>query len=279
MGLIRREQIAVMNQHYQNYSLDYFLDAQQRIGFTSIELWCGAQHFWLDDKRYADVRELDRKLRARGLRVVSLTCPSFSYQYQYTPFSCETREACLNYFKKGLAVAQDLGCGVMTVNSGWGCRDRAREEAWDASRALLSELAEEAERRSVTLALESLRSDESELVSSLEQTKQMIAQVGHPRLKAMADTIATGAAGETMEDWFAAFGKDLIHMHFLDGDPYVHNIWGDGGYPLEEMLRCLRHNGYRGYLVQEVADERYFSDPVSADRKNYQVLSRFFSDE
>lgn len=45
MDLIQRRQAAVMNQHYQRYSLDYFLDAQQRIGFTSIELWCGAQHF------------------------------------------------------------------------------------------------------------------------------------------------------------------------------------------------------------------------------------------
>ena len=54
MGLIQRRQAAVMNQHYQRYSLDYFLDAQQRIGFTSIELWCGAQHFWLDDQHYDD---------------------------------------------------------------------------------------------------------------------------------------------------------------------------------------------------------------------------------
>ena len=52
MDLIQRRQAAVMNQHYQRYSLDYFLDAQQRIGFTSIELWCGAQHFWLDDQHY-----------------------------------------------------------------------------------------------------------------------------------------------------------------------------------------------------------------------------------
>ena len=81
-----------------------------------------------------------------------------------------------------------------------------------------------------------------------------------------------------MEDWFAAFGSDLVHMHFLDGDPFVHNIWGDGNYPLEQMLRCLQANAYTGYLVQEVADERYFADPVAADLQNYRVLSRFFSD-
>ena len=89
MGLIQRRQAAVMNQHYQRYSLDYFLDAQQRIGFTSIELWCGAQHFWLDDQHYDDVQSLLRKVQRRGLEVVSLTCPSFCFQYQYAPFSPE----------------------------------------------------------------------------------------------------------------------------------------------------------------------------------------------
>lgn len=278
MSLIQRKQVAVMNQHYQRYSLDYFLDAQQRIGFTCIELWCGAQHFWLDDQCYGDVQALLRKVRQRGLEIVSLTSPSFCFQYQYAPFSSEVRSHCLDYFEKGLSVAEDLGCGIMTVNSGWGCLDRPRQEAWDAACELLHVLAEKAEAHHVTLALESLRADETNLVFDLSSAQKMIKQVGHPCLKAMVDTIASGAEGETLEDWFDAFGSDLVHMHFLDGDPYVHNIWGDGNYPLEQMLRCLKANDYTGYLVQEIADERYFSDPVSADLWNYRVLSRFFSE-
>ena len=31
-----------MNQHYRRFSLDYFLDCQQRLGIRQIELWCGA---------------------------------------------------------------------------------------------------------------------------------------------------------------------------------------------------------------------------------------------
>ena len=232
MGLIRREQIAVMNQHYQKYSLDYFLDAQQRIGFKSIELWCSAQHFWLDDQRYADVQELQGKLRSRDLQVVSLTCHSFSYQYQYTPFSQEVYKHCLDYFKKGLAVAQDLGCSVMTVNSGWGCLDRDSDDAWKASRDLLFALAEEAQERGVSLALESLRDDETTLAYNLARTQKLVKDIAHPAMNVMVDTIASGASGETLEEWFSAFGEKLIHMHFLDGDPYVHNIWGDGKYPL-----------------------------------------------
>lgn len=45
---LRREQIAGMNIHYIMWSLDYFLDAQQRLGFESIELWCAEPHVTLD---------------------------------------------------------------------------------------------------------------------------------------------------------------------------------------------------------------------------------------
>ena len=65
---LRREQVAGMNIHYVNYSLDYFLDAQQRIGFKSIELWCAAPHVWLDHMRYYDAKEIRRKIKPRPCR-------------------------------------------------------------------------------------------------------------------------------------------------------------------------------------------------------------------
>ena len=106
----------------------------------------------------------------------------------------------------------------------------------------------------------------------------MYRQIGHPNLKMMVDNIATGAAGETLEDWFDAFGDDLIHMHFLDGDPWLHNVWGDGNTSLSRQLQIMQAHHFTGYLVQEVADEHYFTDPFSADRRNFRVLERFLED-
>jgi protein FrlC len=94
----------------------------------------------------------------------------------------------------------------------------------------------------------------------------------------MVDSIATGAAGETLDDWFDAFGKDLIHMHFLDGDPYLHNVWGDGNTPLEAQLETMNRRGFTGYLVQEIADEKYFDNPFDADIRNMRVLERFIEE-
>jgi protein FrlC len=139
-------------------------------------------------------------------------------------------------------------------------------------------MAEFAKTQGVYCVMESLRDDESNIVNSLETAKKMYRDVGHPHLKMMVDSIATGAAGETLDDWFDAFGKDLIHMHFLDGDPYLHNVWGDGNTPLEAQLETMNHRGFTGYLVQEIADEKYFDNPFDADIRNMRVLERFIEE-
>ena len=89
------------------------------------------------------------------------------------------------------------------------------------------------------------------------------------------NNIATGNAGETLEDWFETFGTDLVHMHFLDGDPYLHNVWGDGNTSLEQQLETINRYHFDGYLVQEIADEKYFCNPYYADVKNMRILEKF----
>lgn len=274
MASIDREQIAVMNMHYKRFSLDYFLDSQQRLGVHNIELWCGASHFWLDAKGHEETAPLKKKLKERDLKVVSLTSPSCAYQYQYAAQE-ELWEKSYGYFLNGLHTAAELGAQYMTVNSGWGYLDEPDERMWDRSARMLRKLAEKAAEYGLICVLESMRADETNIVNSIETTKKMFDLVRHSNFKIMIDTIASGDAGETLEEWFETFGEDLVHLHFLDGDPYVHNIWGDGNTSLEKQLEVLNKYNFKGYLVQEIADEKYFSDPFRADRRNLRVLNRF----
>ncbi len=278
MVSIKRKQIVGMNQHYKRFSMDYFLDGQQRVGIQNIELWCGVSHFWLDHQNYGSVKELQKKLQKRNLKIVSVTAPSMAYQYQYASQEPEGLEKSFLYFSNGIKVAAELGADRVVVNSGWGYHNEDPLEMWKRSKDHLRRLAEVGLREGVTLAMESLRDDESNIVNSLETTRRMLDEVSHPNLKITVDTIATGAAGESLSLWFQTFGKDLIHMHFLDGDPYVHNAWGDGNTPLESQLKEINDWNYEGYLVQEIADDRYLADPFSADVKNMRTLERFIED-
>lgn len=278
MAHIKRSQLAAMNQHYRRFSLDYFLDCQQRVGFQNIELWCGASHFWIDSKGFESLEPLKKKLRDRGLQVVSVTTPSCAYQYQYAAQEAKALEESFRYFSNGIRAASELGADRVVVNSGWGYIDENYDEMWKRSRENLFRLAEFARTQGVTCVMESMRADETNLVNSLAAAKKMYEEVNHPNLKIMVDSIATGAAGESLQQWFDTFGSALIHMHFLDGDPYLHNIWGDGNTPLEQQLQVMNQNGFTGYLVQEVADEKYFSNPFEADVRNMRMLERFIEE-
>ena len=134
---LRREQIAGMNIHYIMWSLDYFLDVQQRLGFESIELWCAEPHVTLDHTGYFEAEVLAKKAADRGLRYRTLCPENVIYPWQYCARKPLHEQRSLAYFKHGIELAEVLGCDRMSVNSGWGDWDEDREEAWKRSRALV----------------------------------------------------------------------------------------------------------------------------------------------
>lgn len=276
MPLIQRSQLAGMNIHYLYYSLDYFLNAQAEIGFTAIELWGGMPHFWLDHVSFSGCAAIREKINACGLQLAVFTPENCLYQYQVAAREAGHIQKSLAYFTNGLRAAASLGCGIMEISSGWGNRDEDRHEAWKRSAEMLYRLAVAAQKEGVLLALETLRPEESQLVTNIPSLRAMLAEVNHPNLKPMVDTCAMGVAGETLDDWFNAFGSEIIHIHFVDGTPYSHLIWGDGDRPLAEFIQSLNDHGYTGHLGQEITDFRYFEDPSTADRRNMIQFMPFF---
>ena len=192
---IRRSQLVNMNQHYRRFSLDYFLDCQQRLGIRQIELWCGASHFWLDHEGTGDVPALKQKLLDHDVRVVSVTAPSIAYQYQYASQEPELLEYSFRYFSNAIRLAAQLGADRVVVNSGWGYTGEDESTMWNRCRDHLYRLCRVAEAEGILLVMESLRDDESNLVYDLPRAREMYRQIGHPNLKMMVDNIATGDAG------------------------------------------------------------------------------------
>ena len=95
---LRREQVAGMNIHYIMWSLDYFLDAQQRLGFKTIELWAAEPHVTLDHTGYFEADELRRKIESRGLSVSSLCPENVVYPWQYAARKPLHAQRSLAYF-------------------------------------------------------------------------------------------------------------------------------------------------------------------------------------
>ena len=274
---IRRAQIAGMNQHYRHYRYEAYLESMCACGITSLEMWCGSPHFLLDSNGYSDCGRYRRMAEERGLRYVSLTSPSMQWQYQLAAASPEQRRKSLRYFANGVHAAAELGCKVMAINSGWGYANEPREDAFARSAEMIANVADTAREDGVLLALETLQPMESNLVLTIADARKLVSMVSHPSVKLMIDNVAVGVAGETPEQWFAEFGNDIVHCHFIDGAPSGHMAWGDGEYPLEKTLAAFADHGYEGILTAELGG-RYLNDPFSAERRNMSMLERFLAD-
>lgn len=276
MKLIRRSQLAGMNIHYRYFSLEYFLESQARAGFQTIELWAGSPHFFLSDMEYDDCVRLKRMLWERGLTVKVITPENCSVPYQFAASDPELYRRSFSYFKKGLEAGEELGCQIMAVHSGRGNLNEDREEAWKRGRDMLARLADFARTKGITLAMESLRPQETNLAVTLKDVKRMFDEISHPNFKTMIDTCAMGVSGENPEQWFQVLGgENIVHMHFVDGTPYGHLIWGDGKHDLEAWLKTLHRHHYRGLLSQEITALEYCYEPAQSDMRNYEMFVPF----
>ena len=68
MKIVDFDKLSVLNLHYCQYTLDYFLDCMQELGIKNVELLGGHQGLWLDPNEYQDPEPVRKKLLEHGLK-------------------------------------------------------------------------------------------------------------------------------------------------------------------------------------------------------------------
>ena len=276
MKLIDISRISVLSLHYNNYTLDYFLDCQAKLGIKNVELLSAHQGLWMDEYGYQDPAPIRRKLEDRGLSCPVFTPENCAYGYQFAAKEPEAIDRTFRYFANGIRFGAELGAKILEANSGWGYWNEPEEEGFKRSAEMHSRLAEVAKEYGMTIACESLRPQETRIGYRLAQIKRLFDTVNHPNFKVMIDLTAMCVQGETVQRWFDTFGaENIIHSHFQDCDPYGHYVWGDGKQNLHDMLCAFLDNGYTGLFSQELTDGSYFEDPFYHDQRNMRNLRMY----
>lgn len=271
--MIGIDQLAGMNIHYLYYSLENFLQYQQKIGITAIELWGGCPHVFMDSISYSDCARIRKLASAYDQRIIAFTPESIIYPYNVAAPEAMQWEKSKGYFSNAVKATAELGSKIMTINSGYGLENEDVSESWKRSREMLSFLSDIADSEGIEIALETLRPEESKIVTTLQGVQRMLSEVRSEQLKPMIDCTALTVAGEDLEDWFESFGDEIVHMHFIDATSNGgHLAWGDGELNLFESLLKLNKYEYSGYLGQEITDLKYFEKPFQADQ---QVVESF----
>lgn len=263
--MFKLEQVAAANYHYKRYTLDYFFESIERLGYSSVELWASGPHLNLEDFSYDDLMGVKKKIKSHGLKLVCFTPEQCLYPISVSHPDRIYRNRSVDFFCRHIEASVALDCSLMVVSTGMAYLDIDSEKSWNWCVEAMGKIAKKAEMEGVTLATEPFTKYTTHICNSAAQLKRLIAEVGSPALKGLADTDVIATTGtDTPLSFIEALGNDLVHVHFLDGNPGGHLVPGDGVLDLKKVLCTLEKTGYRKALALEILDRRYVLDPEDA---------------
>lgn len=124
-------------------------------------------------------------------------------------------------------------------------------EATDAYIQGLAKAAPHAESRGVTLLVEALSPDQSDVVTSLAEAVSIVNQINSPGVQTMFDVHNAIAEKASHTDLIREFFPFIKHVHVneLDGkEP------GTGDYNFAALMQCLKDLDYQGWISLEAFD-------------------------
>lgn len=277
---ITMQNISVMSVQYWHYSFEYFLDSMEKCQLKNIELWAGAPHYCFDD--YPTHVEANRKIAAmrrqiedRGMKIILLTPEQLNYPINIAGHDPSYRRKSLNYFVRSMEDALAFGTDRLFITSGWGLLDEPREDAWKRSVESLQFLVEKASQSGVTLIMEQLQPYESNLLTTCTDMVRMIQEVNSDALQCCVDVVAMAVVHDKLQPFFDRLPGRIRHIHFADGNPSGHYVWGDGNLPMMDYIHTLEANHYDGYLTLEINDSIYWNDPHDSIDRTARYLRRY----
>jgi fructoselysine 3-epimerase len=252
-----------MNLVFHRYPLHYFLESTARLGFDAIELWGGEPHLYVDEVTHWEVDKIKKEIASYNLETVCFTPEQCNYPINIAAKDTGWRKRSISYFKKSIDISTSLDCQMVLVSAGWGFFNERKEEVWERAKLSLQEITHYAGNKRITLVLEAFFSSYANTVVDLKTAQQMIREISSPYLKVMLDTPCIAMAGDTIDDYFANFGRGSVHIHFTDGQKgnSSHLSWGDGIFNLPSFQKSLERAHYDGYLSLEIFGNQYNQDP------------------
>ena len=262
-------QLCAANYQYKRYTLDYFLDSAERLGYQSIELWASGPHLHLEDFDAGRLRELNRSIKKHHLNTACFTPEQCVYAVSVSHPDKRYRDRTVDFFIKHIEAAVCLECSCMVVSTGFAYLDVDAEEAFKWTADAFLQISRKAEQEGVTLALEPFTKYTTHICNEAGQLLRLLRAVGSPALKGLADTDVIATTGvDTFETFIGILGREnLAHVHFVDGSPGGHLVPGDGNLYLDQALQYLEAMDYRGYLGLEILDRRYVMNPEDAMKR------------
>jgi D-psicose/D-tagatose/L-ribulose 3-epimerase len=227
----------VTEEHYSH------LEKIKETGFDGVEI----PIFGGDDDHY---RKLSKFLKELELQVSTVTVAT----PEANPISPDpaVRKAAAERLKtivrQSAILGADIMCGpfhqALGQFSGAGPTEDEIRRVLDVHR----EVAEEARRHDLSLALEYLNRFECYFLNTAAAAAAYVRRVDHPNFKTMFDTFHANIEEENLPAAFSRNAKEIIHVHISNND---RGVPGRGHIDFGPIFKVIKSSGYNGWLTIE----------------------------
>ena len=248
----------VVSRSFTEWTNEQVADFMKENGFPTTELCLTGtdSNYWvyngtsdlsdLTDERFAEICKI---YRDRGIEIVSMGV----FTNLIEPDD-EKRDVNLAYFKRHIELAGKNGIPFVSTECGFdpehrGVRTTCYESAIDRIKDSLSILLEECDKWNVDIALETCVID---VIPSAKRAKDIINQIGHPRLKILLDP-ANLIANSSEEDMYFYLSDRVAYFHGKDRmvNDVKGRVVGDGEIDWVKFLKLYHEKNEGAAFILE----------------------------
>jgi len=260
---------------------DEFIKIQNENKVTKIDFVAASPHIYIDSEKCLRVNDVQNSMNMNGISVYSLTPLPYRFSICANGGTIQHKKT-IDYYKQCILVGKELGSKYICVTGSGANYDENPEYLIDNAIESLSILAEYAKNNDITVLLGTVFGDDciinasTPVLVSAADVKKVTECVDSKNLKVYMDTEVISVCGESIREWFELFGKDIRLIRFTDGNYNGYRVWGKGCLPCRKYVDTIQQNGYDGYYSMQIPGEKYFENPVEADKENLKYLYEIF---
>jgi D-psicose/D-tagatose/L-ribulose 3-epimerase len=262
---------AICNEVYQGWAFHDACKSIRSFGYTGIEiapftLAESPRDISLDQRRqYRGI------ISSEGLRFVGLHWLMVSPKgLHVTTPDAALRERSWQHIRDLVDLCADLGDnGVMVFGSPHQRSTTGGATRQDATRRYedgLAAVSSHALQRGVTILVEALPVNQSDVVTSLAEAVEIVKRISSPAIRTMFDTHNAVDETEPHAVLVDRYFEYIRHVHVNETDG---RHCGQGDYDFKPVLEVLRRRGYGGWISLEAFDFTPGAERIAAESLRY----------
>jgi D-psicose/D-tagatose/L-ribulose 3-epimerase len=246
---------SICNEVFEKWDFAKSIRAMREAGFQGVEIapFTLADH--VDDVTPGRRREMRDILKSEGVQFAGLHWLLITPKWlQIATADRAIREKSWAYFHKLIDLCGDFGDhGIMVLGSPNQRKSQgnSREEAVKNVKDGLAAVADHARARGVTIALEPLATNATDVVNTVAEAVRIVDEIKHPAIQSMFDFHNTLDEKEPFEKLVRDHFRAIKHIHVNEMDG---RYPGTGNLDFRPVFQVLADLGYKGWMSLEVFD-------------------------